>query len=79
MIADTPGCAHALARHNASEATVPPPGTTVRALTLPPLGALRLNGDALAAGCRFGFARVADLLAMHRGLSSRCNRSDRDP
>ena len=66
-IADTPGCAHALARHGASEVTVVPPGAAVRALAPLPLGALRLDADALAAGRRFGFACIADLLAVPRG------------
>lgn len=66
-VADTPGCAHALARHGGAETVIAPQGHMAEALLDLPPSALRLDGDALAAARRFGFERVGDLLAVPRG------------
>lgn len=70
-VADTPGAAHALARHGRDATTIVQPGGTVQAIAALPVAALRFEDDALAACRRFGLERVADLLPLPRGPLSR--------
>ena len=65
-IADTPGAAHALARHAAEPVTITPPGGTAAAIADLPVAALRLDADALAMLRRLGLDRIADLAALPR-------------
>ncbi len=70
-VADTPGAAHALARHAAEPVTIIPPGGTVAAVADLPVAALRLEGDALATLRRLGLDRIADLAALPRAPFAR--------
>ena len=65
-VADTPGAAHAFARHASKAVTLVPAGLTAQALAALPLASLRLEDGALEAARRFGFERIGDLLAMPR-------------
>lgn len=69
--ADTPGCAHALARFGPADLTIVPPGATAHALAPLPVAALRLQPAALLAARRFGLDRIADLLPVARGPLAR--------
>ena len=68
-IADTPGAAHAVARHGGGEkittAIVPPDGTTA-ALAPLPIRALRLPDDTVATLHRLGLRRIEQLMAAPR-------------
>lgn len=65
-VAETPGAAHALARHGCRRTLVVPPGDVALALAPLPLSALRLD-DALVAGLkRLGFDSIGDLEAAPR-------------
>ncbi len=67
-IADTPGAAHAVARHGGGEkiiAVVPPDGTAA-ALALLPIRALRLPDDIVATLHRLGLTRIGQLMAAPR-------------
>ncbi len=70
-IADTPGAAHALARHGAGLVTVVAPGGVTRALDPLPVASLRLAADAVATLRRLGLEQVADLAALPRGPLAR--------
>ncbi len=70
-VADTPGAAHALARHGPRTIAVAPPGRTREALLPLPVAALRLRPDAAAALDRLGLVRVAQLAAMARAPLAR--------
>ncbi len=74
-IADTPGAAHALARHGADPVTVVPPGGTAAAIAPLPARSLRLDDDALttvsASLGRLGLDTVAALMALPRGPLAR--------
>jgi len=70
-LADTPGAAHALARHAAADVAVVPPGATPAALAPLPVASLRLEPDALRVARRFGFETVADLLPVARAPLAR--------
>ncbi len=63
-MADTAGCAHAVARHGA--VTLVPPGEQMAALADLPVAALRLPGESVAALRRLGFERIAQLAAAPR-------------
>ncbi len=67
-IADTPGTAHAVARHGEAEkiiAIVPPDGTAA-ALSPLPIHALRLPDDTVATLRRLGLTRIEQLMAAPR-------------
>ncbi len=70
-IADTPGAAHALARHAPDRVTIAPEGGTVAAVACLPVVALRLEPDAVATLRRLGLDRVADLAALPRAPLAR--------
>lgn len=70
-VADTPGTAHAVARHGDGRIAIVPPGGSVQAIAPLPVEALRLDPQALVAARRFGIERVADLLPMPRGPLAR--------
>jgi protein ImuB len=70
-IADTPGCAHALARFGRAEVAIIPAGRVREALAPLPIASLRLTGTALGAARRFGFETIADLLPVARGPLAR--------
>ena len=70
-IADTPGAAHALARHAPGRVTIAAPGSTAAAIAGLPVAALRLEPDAVATLRRLGLERVADLAALPRAPLAR--------
>lgn len=70
-VADTPGAAHALARHGNAAVTIVPPGSTAQAIAPLPVASLRLEAHALEAARRFGLTRVADLLGLPRAPLAR--------
>ncbi len=70
-VADTPGAAHALARHGPHAIVAVLPGRTREALLPLPVAALRLRPDAEAALDRLGLARVAQLAALARAPLAR--------
>ncbi|TFI58351.1 DNA polymerase Y family protein [Sphingomonas parva] len=65
-IADTPGAAHAIARHGGVPLRVCPPGGHAEALAPLPVAALRLEEPVLAAARRLGIERIGELVAMPR-------------
>ena len=66
-VADTAGCAHAVARRVRSARPVHvEPGRTVQALELLPVSALRIEAGVAAELARMGFARVEQLIAAPR-------------
>ena len=74
-VADTPGAAHALARHAPGTTTIVPPGGTLDALMPLPVSALRLEPQALTAARRFGFEHIGDFVPVARGpLAKRLGR-----
>lgn len=63
-VADTPGCAHAVARHvPAGRPIVIEPGKARGAITLLPVAALRIEPGVAVELARMGFARVEQLIA----------------
>ncbi len=70
-IADTPGAAHALARHAAERVTIAPPGGTAEAVARLPVAALRLEAQTVATLRRLGLDRVGDLAALPRAPFAR--------
>ncbi len=68
-VADTPGAAHALARHAPGPVTVVPPGGTAAALAPLPAAALRLENSAGLR--RLGLDTVGALMALPRGPLAR--------
>ena len=70
-VAGTLGAAHALARFAPDRLMVVPPNGEVQAIARLPIGALRLQADAIAAAGRFGLDRIADLLPMPRAPLAR--------
>ena len=64
-VADTPGCAHAVARHGAEAMTVVQTGSDalLRALTDLPVEALRLSAETRDAARRIGFDRIGDVVS----------------
>ena len=63
-IADTPGAAHALARHADAAVTIVPPGGTRAAIAPLPAASLRLDAPAVTMLRRLGLETVASLLAL---------------
>ena len=70
-IADTPGAAHAVARHAGPEIIVVPPGAAGAALADLPIAALRLEAEIVAGLRRLGFERVGSLAATPRAPLAR--------
>ncbi len=70
-ISDTPGAAHALARHADTPVTIAPPGGTQAAIAPLPIASLRLDGPAAATLRRLGLETVASLLALPRAPFAR--------
>ena len=70
-IADTPGAAHALARHAANPVTIAPPGSTTEAIAALPVASLRLDEAAVTLLRRLGLDTVASLLALPRAPFAR--------
>ncbi len=68
-LADTPGCAHAVARFGGAH--VVPTGGTQSALSPLPVAALRLDPDTVSALRRLGFDRVGQLMAAPRAPLAR--------
>ncbi len=69
--ADTPGAAHAVARHGGEAALVVQPGGHVDAMALLPVAALRIGTDTADGLRRFGFDFVGQLAATARGPLAR--------
>jgi protein ImuB len=65
-IADTPGAAHALARHGAEPCMIVPAGKGPEALARLPVAALRLPEPVLEALHRLGFETIASIIAAPR-------------
>jgi protein ImuB len=65
-MADTPGAAHALARHGASPLCVAPPGSTRAILAPLPVAALRLPEEVVQALKTLGFEAIGQLMAAPR-------------
>ncbi len=70
-VADTPGCAHAMARYGAEPLTVVPPGGAADALAALPVAALRLDAGCAEALRRLGFERIGALMAAPRAPLAR--------
>jgi protein ImuB len=70
-LADTPGAAHALARHGAVSPVILPPGAQDVALAGLPVAALRLPEPMLDALRRLGFATIGQLMAAPRAPLAR--------
>lgn len=70
-VADTPGCAHAVARFGLDVAAIVPPGETRAALLPLPVAALRLPEDVVARLRHLGIETVADVAALPRGPLAR--------
>jgi protein ImuB len=70
-VADTPGCAHAMARHGLDVLCVVPPGGQAKALANLPVRALRLEAEISAALQRLGFDTVGQLAAAPRAPLAR--------
>jgi len=70
-LADTPGAAHAVARHGGGRVAVVVPGGHADALWPMPLGALRIAGPALDGLHRLGVERVGQLATLPRGPLAR--------
>jgi len=68
-IADTPGAAHAAARHGSDR--IVPPGTQADAIALFPVAALRLPVDMVATLRRLGFEQIDALARIPRALLAR--------
>ncbi len=60
-LADTPGAAHAIARHARAHATVVPQGATMAALSGLPVAGLRLDAGTVAGLRRLGFKFIGQL------------------
>lgn len=70
-VADTPGAAHGLARHDPDPVRIVPPGEHVAAIAALPLAALRMPAELEATLRRLGFGRVGDLGRIPRALLAR--------
>ena len=69
--ADTPGAAHALARHAAGPLAIAPPNDTAAALAALPIAALRLEAETADSLHRLGLSRIDQLAAIPRGPLAR--------
>tara|TARA_R110000868_G_scaffold411785_1_gene710559 strand:+ start:36380 stop:37933 length:1554 start_codon:yes stop_codon:yes gene_type:complete len=66
-VADTAGCAHAVARHvPAGRPVIIEPGDHRKAIALLPVSALRLDQQAVIGLRKLGFERIEQLIATHR-------------
>ncbi|HTZ70922.1 MAG TPA: DNA polymerase Y family protein, partial [Acetobacteraceae bacterium] len=70
-VADTPGAAHAVARHGLDALCVVPPGGQAAALDLLPVAALRLAPEVADGLRRLGFDTVGQVAAAPRGPLAR--------
>jgi len=70
-VADTPGAAHALARHAASPLAIAPPNGTAAAIAALPIAALRLAPETADGLHRLGLSRIDQLAAIPRGPLAR--------
>ncbi len=70
-IADTPGAAHAVARHGGRPVTVIEPGVQADALALLPVEALRIDPDDAAGLRRLGLDMIGQLVTTPRGPLAR--------
>ncbi len=70
-VADTPGAAHALARHAGEAITIAPPGVGLAVLADLPITALRLAPDIVAGLRRLGFEQVGSLARTPRAPLAR--------
>jgi protein ImuB len=71
-LADTPGCAHAVARHvPAGRPIAIPPGESAMAMALLPIASLRLEPGIVEGLRKLGFERVEQLLGTPRGPLAR--------
>ncbi len=70
-VADTLGCAHALARHGLDMLGVVQPGAQLTALAPLPVAALRLPADITAGLQKLGFESIGQLAATPRGPLTR--------
>jgi len=70
-VADTPGAAHALARHAASPLAIAPPNGTAAAIAALPIAALRLDPETADGLHRLGLSRIDQLAAIPRGPLAR--------
>ena len=70
-VADTPGAAHALARHAAEPLAIAPSNGTAAALAVMPVTALRLDAEATDSLHRLGLSRIDQLAAIPRGPLAR--------
>ena len=71
-VADTPGAAHALARHGSSQpVTVIEAGTHIDALAMLPVGALRIGAEMAASLRRLGLDLIGQLVTTPRGPLAR--------
>ena len=71
-VADTPGCAHAVARHvPAGRPITIDPGDQRKAMSLLPVAALRLEGGQVDGLRKLGFDRVEQLIGTPRGPLAR--------
>jgi protein ImuB len=66
-IADTPGAAHAVARHAGQDIAIVPPGAQHAVLAPLPVTALRIGEDAAESLRRLGLNDIAQLMALPRG------------
>ncbi len=70
-VADTPGAAHALARHAAKPLTIAPPNGAAAALAPLPVVALRLDAETTDSLHRLGLSRIEQLTALPRAPLAR--------
>jgi len=70
-LADTPGTAHAVARHGAGTVAIVAPGGQADALALLPVRALRIPGEMADSLRRLGIDLVGQLFALPRGPLAR--------
>ena len=70
-VADTPGAAHALARHAAAPILAAPPGATAKAVADLPVTALRSVPEAADGLRRLGITRISQLAALPRAPLAR--------
>jgi protein ImuB len=66
-VADTPGAAHAVARHTGQDVTIVPPGAQAEAIALLPVAALRLTRAQTDGLRRLGVDRIGQLASLPRG------------
>ena len=70
-LADTPGAAHALARHGGASPVIVPPGGQAAALECLPVAALRLGDEVIEALHRLGFTAIGQIMSAPRAPLTR--------